>query len=139
MNNIINYVKELVQQAQPVSSGINTIKCVAENLDYYRLESEEVIKIRIRDLDSEWDVERSVQLKASLIALGGIALGVALGKKWLMIPAAMCSFFAVQAIQGGAIPVSGNFRTRKQIAEEQFGLKELLTKGAYKNLDSNNF
>jgi hypothetical protein len=91
------------------------------------------------DLDTEWDVERSVQLKASLIALGEVALGVSLGKKWLMIPAAICSFFAVQAIQGGAIPVSGNFRTRKQIAEEQFGLKELLTKGAYKNLDSNNF
>lgn len=112
---------------------------MAENLDYYRLESEEVINNRIRELDAEWDVERSIQLKASLIALSGVALGVSLGKKWLMIPAAICSFFAVQAIQGGAIPVSGNFRTRKQIAEEQFGLKELLTKGAYKNLDSNNF
>lgn len=139
MKSIIHCMKEIVQQALPVSSSTNTIKCVAENLDYYRLESEEVINNRIRKLDAEWDVERSIQLKASLIALGGVALGVSLGKKWLMIPAAICSFFAVHAIQGGAMPVLGNFRTRKQIAEEQFGLKELLAKGAYKNLDSNNF
>ncbi len=138
MKNIINSMKEMVQQAIPVSSTTNTVKSVAENLDYYRLESEGVINKRIKELNAEWDAERSVQLKASLIALSGLALGASLGKKWLMIPAAICSFFAVHAIQGGAIPVSGNFRTRKQIAEEQFGLKELLTKGAYKNLDSNN-
>lgn len=139
MNSIINSMKEMVQQALPVSSNNYPVKSVAENLDYYRLESEEVINNRIKELDAEWDVERSVQLKASLLALSGLALGASLSKKWLMIPAAICSFFAVNAIQGAAIPVAGSFRTRKQIAEEQFGLNELLRKGYYKNLDSNNF
>ncbi len=138
MNNIINSIKEMVQQAIPVKPSTNTGKSVAENLDYYRLESEGVINNRIKELEAEWDVERSIQLKASLIAFSGLALGASLGKKWLMIPAAICSFFAVHAIKGGAMPVSGNSRTRRQIAEEQFGLKELLRKGSYKNLDSNN-
>ena len=139
MIHIINSMKEMVQHALSATNKNYTYKCVADNLDYYRFESEGVIKDRIKELNAEWDVERSVQLNASLIALSGLVLGAVLGKKWLMIPAAVCSLFAVQAMKGGSLPVTGNLRTRKQIAEEQFGLNELLKKGLYKNLDSNNF
>ncbi|MCY7421614.1 MAG: hypothetical protein LH478_07705 [Chitinophagaceae bacterium] len=137
MINIINSTKKMVQHAKPAIGNSN--KGVADNLDYYRLESEEVIGTRIKELEAEWDVERTVELKASLLALSGIILGVSAGKKWLIIPAAICSFFAIHAIRGNRLPLTGNFRTRKQIAEEQFGLKELLKNGSYKNLDSNKF
>ena len=139
MIHIINSMKEMVQQLLSANNRRNKHKNVADNLDYYRFESEGVIKDRIKELDAEWDVERSVQLNASLLALSGVALGAALGKKWLMIPAAVCSLFAVQAIKGGSLPVAGNLRTRKQIVEEQCGLSNLLKNGSYKNLDSNNF
>ena len=139
MMHIINSMKEMAQKAQPSTTSGHAYKSVADNLDYYRLESEEVIGVRIKELEVEWDVERSVELNASLLALSGLMLGASVGKKWLMIPAAVCSFFAIHAIKGSALPVIRNFRTRKQIAEEQFGLKELLKNGSYKNLDSNRF
>ena len=139
MIHIINLMKEMVQQSLSANNRRNTHKNVADNLDYYRFESEGVIKDRIKALDAEWDVERSVQLNASLLALSGVALGAALGKKWLIIPAAVCSLFAVQAIKGGSLPIARKLRTRKQIVEEQCGLSNLLKNGSYKNLDSNNF
>ena len=139
MIHIINSMKEMVQETLTLNTSRNTHNNVADNLDYYRFESEGVIKDRIKELNTEWDVERSVQLKVSLLALSGVALSAVLGKKWLMIPAALCSLLAVHAIKGGSLPGPRKLRTRKQIAEEQCGLSNLLKNGSYKNLDSNNF
>lgn len=110
---------------------------IEENIHYYSIESPVAIRERMEELDKEWDVERSLELNASLIALSGILLSVIGGKKWLIVPALATVFIAQHAIHGWCPPVSllrkMNVRTRKQIAKEKFGLMELLKKRAEKN------
>ena len=110
---------------------------IEENIHYYSIESPVAIRERIEELDKEWDVERSLELNASLIALSGILLASVSSKKWLIVPALATAFIAQHAIHGWCPPVSVlrrmNVRTRKQIAKEKFGLMELLKKRSEKN------
>lgn len=109
---------------------------IEDNILYYGMEPPEVIKGRLDELDKEWDVERTLELNASLIGLTGVLLSAAFSKKWLFLPAIASFFLAQQAIRGWCPPVglmrSRNMRTRKEIARERMGLLEALKKGTNK-------
>ena len=89
-----------------------------------------MITQRISELDKEWDIERTLELNASLVALSGIILAAGVNKKWLILPAVVTTFLAQHAIQGWCPPLplfrSMKIRTRKEIDKEKYGLLEAL-------------
>ena len=85
---------------------------------------------RIAALDHEWDVERVLEVNASTLALSGLALGVTVNKKWLVVPGVVLSFLLQHGVQGWCPPLPIlrrlGVRTRGEIDREKYALKESL-------------
>lgn len=90
------------------------------------------IRNRLHELDKEWDIERTLELNASVIALTGVLLGATVNKKWLILPTIVTTFLAQHAIQGWCppVPVFRKFgiRTQKEIQAERHALIGMLEK-----------
>lgn len=84
---------------------------------------------RLRTLDREWDVERLLQLNASVIVLTGLALATTVSRKFLLLPAGVFGFFAQHALQGWCPPIPVfrrlGVRTQREIERERHALKAL--------------
>jgi hypothetical protein len=91
--------------------------------------SEEEIADRLEQLDREWDIERSVQLTASIVASVGLVLGMQWDRRFLWLPAAVFAFFAQHALQGWCPPIPVmrrlGMRTPREIARERHAIKAL--------------
>ncbi len=104
-----------------------------ENIEAYSIASKEMLQARIEDLDREWDIERTLELNASLVALAGVILAATVNKRWLLLPGLVTAFLAQHAIQGWCPPIPLfrrlGVRTQKEIdAEKQALLKVLEAK-----------
>lgn len=103
-----------------------------QNILYYSSMNKLAIKGRIHELDREWDVERVLELNASLLALSGVILGAVVDKKWLILPTVVTGFLAQHAIQGWCPPLPifrrMGIRTRKEIDKERFALIDSMQK-----------
>lgn len=53
-----------------------------------------MIQQRIDELDSEWDIERVLEVNASTLALTGLVLGSLVNRKWLYLTGGVLTFFA---------------------------------------------
>jgi hypothetical protein len=88
-----------------------------------------VIDARIAHLDHEWDVERVLALNASTLIALGMALGLRVDRRYLLLPAAVVAFFIQHQLQGWCPPLPLlrrlGFRTAREIAREKFALKAL--------------
>jgi hypothetical protein len=84
---------------------------------------------RLKELDEEWDVERTIELNASTLSVLGIALGTIHDRRWLILPAAVGAFLWQHAVQGWCPPIPIlrrlGFRTQVEIEEERYALKLL--------------
>lgn len=91
---------------------------------------------RLRALEREWDVERVLELNASLLALTGVALGATINRRWLWLSAAVCGFLAQHAVQGWCPPLPIlrrlGVRTQREIEAERQAIK--LLRGDYRGL-----
>jgi hypothetical protein len=116
----------------------HTATSVLESIDHkaeeqvrsYATQPKEGISRRIEKLEREWDIERLLELNASVLALAGVALGVSVDKKWLLVPGVVVLPFLFQhAVQDWCPPVSVfrrlGVRTRRGIDGEKFALKVL--------------
>ena len=87
------------------------------------------IPARLAQLDREWDVERVLQTNASVLVLTGVALGIGVDRRFLLLPAAVFSFFAQHALQGWCPPIPVlrrlGIRTIREIERERYALKAL--------------
>jgi len=105
---------------------------IDESIRYYSSQSAEIIQQRVNTLDKEWDIERTLELNASLFALGGIILASVYNKRWLILSGIVTSFLAQHAIQGWCPPLPlfrrMGIRTQKEIEAERYGLLELIEK-----------
>jgi hypothetical protein len=96
-----------------------------------RLESagDEDIADRLRELDEEWDVERLLQVNASVLVMLGVLLGAKADRRFLALPAAVFAFFGQHALQGWCPPIPVfrrlGVRTHREIARERFALKAM--------------
>lgn len=102
----------------------------SSNLVHYANETEAVIKERIEALDNEWDMDRMLQLNASVFSIAGIALGARVHKNWFILPGVIAGFLALHAVKGWCPPVplfkAMGVRSRKDIDKEKYGLMEIL-------------
>lgn len=83
----------------------------------------------LADLEQEWDIERVLQANAATLVLVGTVLGYAVNRRFLALPAAVLSFFAMHALQGWCPPVPllrrRGIRTVREIERERYALKAL--------------
>jgi hypothetical protein len=100
------------------------------NIQAYVNSNHSTIRRRIRELDQEWDIERVLEVKASTIALAGLALGLTRNRRWLALPAAVMGFLLQHAVQGWSPPLallrSMGIRTRGEIDREKYELIALI-------------
>src|SRR3954452_7891382 len=89
----------------------------------------ERIDERLRELDAEWDIERTLEANAATLALTGTLLGIFVDRRFLALPLAVTAFLLQHAIQGWCPPVpffrKRGVRTMREIDEERFALKAL--------------
>ena len=90
----------------------------------------DAVLLRIAALNHEWDVERVLEVNASTLALSGLALGVTVNKKWLVVPGVVLSFLLQHGLQGWCPPLPIlrrlGVRTRGEIDREKCALKAVL-------------
>lgn len=89
--------------------------------------SPEIIDTRLRELDREWDIERVLELNASLLTLTGVVLGKFVNRKWLYLSMGVTGFLAQHALQGWCPPLpilrGMGIRTCQEIEQERYALK----------------
>lgn len=100
------------------------------NILFFREQSTDTIRERLRALDREWDVERVLEANASALALTGVALGAVVGRRWLWVPATVLGFLLLHATQGWCPPLpvlrAKGVRTRGEIERERIALLQRL-------------
>jgi hypothetical protein len=83
---------------------------------------------RLAALDAEWDVERTLELNSAALSLLGLALALR-DRRWLLLTAAVQTFFLQHALQGWCPPVPIlrrlGVRTAREIDEERCALREI--------------
>jgi hypothetical protein len=84
---------------------------------------------RIRELEREWDVERTLEANAAVVALAGLVLGVTVDRRFLAVPAAVAGFLLQHALQGWCPPLPLlrrlGVRTSAEIHQEIIALRIL--------------
>jgi hypothetical protein len=84
---------------------------------------------RITQLDYEWDFDRTVETEASVMGLLGLGLGIAVDRRFLVLPAFVSTMLVLHATHGWypLLPLFRRIgvRTQDEIARERYGLKAL--------------
>ncbi len=97
------------------------------NVAYYARRLDR-IEERIRDLETEWDVERTVAVGAGAASLAGLLLGL-FKKRWALVPVAAAALLIAHAVEGCCAPMPLlrclGVRTRREIEQERYALKAL--------------
>jgi hypothetical protein len=112
------------------------IRQTENNVGRYAVDSR-LIDMRLKELDREWDIERTLEVNAAAVSLIGLSLGRLVNRRWYVLPTAVAAFLLQHAVQGWCPPV-GLFRrlgvrTQREIDEERYALK--LIRGDFDAVD----
>jgi hypothetical protein len=84
---------------------------------------------RLRELDQEWDIERTLEANAATVAATGAALALLVDRRFALIPLAVGGLLLQHAVQGWCPPLPVfrrmGVRTQTEIEEEKNALKAL--------------
>jgi hypothetical protein len=124
---ISTFARRVTDQSDPaVTDGIR--RQTEANLAYFAAHPDEIDR-RLRELDSEWDVERALETGSSSLTLTGLVLGTVGSRKWLLLSLAVQGFFMQHALQGWCPPLPVfrrlGFRTQYEIERERYALKAI--------------
>jgi hypothetical protein len=99
------------------------------NVRYHAMQPRERIDARIEELERTWDVERTLETNASILALTGAALGVLGGRKWFFLTGGVLGFLLQHALSGWCPPIPIfrrlGVRTQNEVDQEKYALKAL--------------
>jgi hypothetical protein len=113
--------------AAPVNAAVD--RDIQECLEAHGASGPAEIERHLETLNREWDVERVLQVNASVLALAGLVLGATTNRRWLVVPGVVFSFFFQHAVQGWCPPIPVfrrmGVRTRTEINRERYALKAL--------------
>ena len=76
-----------------------------ERIERYAMLSARELTHRIEALDREWDIERVLELNASVLAFSGLCLSITKNRKWLFLPGLVLPFLFQHAVQGWCPPL----------------------------------
>jgi hypothetical protein len=92
-------------------------------------EHRDAIPERLRELDHEWDVERTLEANAASLSLLGVLLGATVDRRFFALPGVVAAFLLQHALQGWCPPLPVlrrlGVRTQSEIEEERTALKAL--------------
>ena len=101
---------------------------IAESVRWHAAHPERIDR-RLRELDEEWDTERTLEANAATLSFTGVVLGATVDKRWLALPALVTAFLFQHAVQGWCPPLPIlrrlGFRTSREIEIERYALKAL--------------
>lgn len=101
-----------------------------ENIQRYASRDRAAIRERIEALNKEWDTERVLEVTSGINVLLGLALGLTVNRRWLILSAVSASFLVQHTVQGWCPPLpvirSLGVRTKNEIEQERDALLELL-------------
>jgi hypothetical protein len=87
------------------------------------------IENRLRTLDREWDIERTLEANAAAASLLGLALGALVDRRFFVFPAVVAGFLLQHALQGWCPPLPAfrrlGVRTPREIDVERTALKAM--------------
>ena len=66
----------------------------------YHAGHEEEIDERLRELEDEWDIERTLEANAAGASLIGLTLALTVDRRWLALPVGVAAFLLQHAVQG---------------------------------------
>jgi hypothetical protein len=99
---------------------------------------EPAIEARLRELDTEWDTERTLETLAASFCLTGVILSATVSRKWLFLPGAVAAFLLQHGLQGWCPPLpvirAWGVRTANEIDRERYALKA--ARGDFAGLNS---
>jgi hypothetical protein len=99
------------------------------NIKLYEDLTAEDISRRLEELKMEWDIERTLEVNASIFMLTGLVFGKVFNKRWYGLSGVVASFLLQHGIQGWCPPLplfrAMGIRTRREIDEEIYALKVL--------------
>lgn len=94
------------------------------------------IDARLRELDAEWDTERTLETMAASFSLAGLLLGTTVSRKFLLMPGVVAAFLLQHTLQGWCPPLpvvrALGVRTASEIDRERYALKA--ARGDFDNL-----
>ena len=132
MKQTLNPGKDRVRKVTSEAINQKISKEIKERIQYYSTRSAGEVNNRVNELEKEWDIERVLELNASLVALCGIILAAAKNKRWLILSGIVTGFLAQHAVQGWCPPIPLfrrlQIRTQKEIETERHALLEMLEK-----------
>ena len=98
----------------------------------------EEIDGRLWELEREWAAERVFQANAAVIVWTGLALGLTVRRRFLLLPAVAAAFLFQYAFLGWNPPIAIlhrlGLRTRAEIDTERYALKAL--RGDFEGVDT---
>ena len=87
------------------------------------------IDARLRELEHEWDIERTLEANASGVSLIGLALGALVHRRFYVLSGVALGFLLQHATQGWCPPLPVfrrlGVRTAREIDEERYALKAI--------------
>jgi hypothetical protein len=105
------------------------IRQAAEGRIAYYAEHRGEIGRRLHELDQEWDIERTLEVNGSVLAMTGLVLGALRARKWFLLPTTVVGFCLQHALHGWCPPLSlfrrFGIRTQREIDEERTALRAL--------------
>jgi hypothetical protein len=98
------------------------------SIEYFRAHPQEIPQ-RLRQLDSEWDIERMLETASASLSLFGLVRGILGRRRWFLLPLIVQGFFLQHALQGWCPPLPVlrrlGFRTPQEIEEERCALESI--------------
>src|SRR5688572_5977159 len=120
-------------------SGVNGVNKAAAEAEEVSAQANNHLDERLQQLNHEWDVERTIELNAAVLAIAGTALGILVNKRWFALPVLAATFMAQHSIQGWSPLVflfkRFGFRDKTEISREKYALKAL--RGDFKRIGAN--
>jgi hypothetical protein len=99
------------------------------NIAHYGRAGSAAINRRLKELDEEWDIERTLEANAATASLIGLTLGATVDRRWFLFPAVVAGFLLQHALQGWCPPLPifrlWGIRTASEIDYERYALKAL--------------
>jgi hypothetical protein len=134
----ISQKDERVRSSTSTSLNQKVDQEIRENVGHYAGQGAAEIENRIKELDRKWDIERTLELNAGIIALSGAVLALTINKKWAILPAVVTTFLIQHAVQGWCPPLPLfrrlGIKTRPEMDREKYALKAL--RGDFKNVNN---
>jgi len=122
---MIPATSERVIQSTPSRINEAITEQMRDSVARYASASPQMLDQRLRELDREWDVERTTAMTASVLLLAGMLLAAVFGTVWLILPALIAVCLLLHALFGWSLIRQLGCRTAREIDHERYALKAL--------------